>query len=241
MRHETRLFSINGSNLETGQPWPGALWECAQEMDSSPADPARSETHYSNDATGSAHTPVKTPIISLDASSLSLSFYIFLFHSLSRCVSQSRAGGFGSSWPPFALAASSQSCSHARFYLVGVWVFLVVGLGHCLFFRWFTFACILSSPSAFVGLPFFFVACLFRISLPSIYFRFSILFMFVAPSGVGSPVCTSWGSDELTSGWHQSGPYSQWYMNRILLVPLKKLRNRSKVNNVGHHWSMACM
>ena len=35
--------------------------------------------------------------------------------------------------------------------------------------------------------------------------------MFVAPSGVGSPVCTSWESDELTSGWHQSGPYSQWY------------------------------
>ena len=23
--HETRLFSINRSNLETGQPWPGAL------------------------------------------------------------------------------------------------------------------------------------------------------------------------------------------------------------------------
>lgn len=39
----------------------------------------------------------------------------------------------------------------------------------------------------------------------------SILFMFVAPSGVGSPVCTSWESDELTSGWHQSGPYSLWY------------------------------
>ena len=59
--------------------------------------------------------------------------------------------------------------------------------------------------------------------------------MFVAPSGVGLPVCTLWESDELTSGWHQSGPYSQWYMNRILLVPLKKLGNRSKVNNVGHH------
>ena len=46
-------------------------------------------------------------------------------------------------------------------------------------------------------------------SLPLMCFRFSIVFMFVAPSGVGSPVCTSWESDKLTSGWHLSGPYSQ--------------------------------
>ena len=50
----------------------------------------------------------------LDASSLY--FYI----SFQVCVSQSRAGGFGSSWPPFAPLLSQRVVNHAWFYLVGV-------------------------------------------------------------------------------------------------------------------------
>ena len=68
------------------------------------------------------------------------------------CVSK-QCWGVRSSWPPFAPLFSPRVVSHAWFYLFGVWVFFVVGLGHCLFFCWFTFACILSPSSAFVGLP----------------------------------------------------------------------------------------
>ena len=108
-------------------------------MDSSPADPARSETHYSNDATGSAHTPVKTPIISLDASSLS--FYIFLFPGV--CLK----AGLGGSVVLDLLLLSQRVVSHAvmhdftllvsgRFLsLAWVIVFSFVGLPLLVFFH----------------------------------------------------------------------------------------------------------
>ena len=154
-------------------------------------------------------------------------------------MSQSSAGGFDSSWPPFVALLSPRVVGHAWFYLLDVWVLFVVGLDHCLFFRWFTFAGYLHLRRlSLLCCCFLFFACLFRIfasvDVLSILYRVHVCCSFGSRFARVYLMGVWWTDFRLAPIW----ALLSMYMNRILLVPLKTL---SKVQCWTVIYVMACI